>query len=90
MSYSQKIPSEQVLAQLVEADVEMGFALVDDTLSHQLRGDSDFSTRALAAADEVVRDIEQRLQQLGAGRSEPFQPLLAELRRQIEAARQRA
>src|SRR5690349_2407034 len=79
--------SEQVLVQLVEADVESGFGLVDDAKAHRVRGDGQFSARALQEAEAIVADIEQRLSQLGELEAGPFRPLVAELREQIAAAR---
>ena len=78
--------SEQVLIQLIEADVESGFGLVDEAKAHRIGGNGQFSTRALQAAEAIVADIEQRLAQLGSPGAEPFRPLVAELREQIAAA----
>jgi hypothetical protein len=73
--------------QLVEADVEAGFSLVDDAASQHCRGNLDFSKRALEQAEAILRDIEQRLVQLGLEESEPFLPLVDELRREISTAK---
>ena len=78
--------SEQVLIQLIEADVESGFGLVDDAKEHRVRGNGQFSARALQEAEAVVADIEQRLAKLGETEAGPFRPLVAELREQITAA----
>ncbi len=78
--------SDQVLIQLIEADVESGFGLVDDAKAHRMRGNGQFSSRALQEAEAVVADIEQRLAQLGDAEAGAFLPLLAELREQIMAA----
>ena len=79
--------SEQVLVQLIEADVESGFGLVDDANAHRVRGNSQFSTRALQEAEAIVADIEHRLAQLGETEAAPFVPLVAELREQIASAK---
>jgi len=79
--------SDQVLIQLIEADVESGFGLVDDAKAHRMEGDGQFSSRALQEAEAVVADIEQRLAQLGDSEAGAFRPLVAELREQIGAAR---
>jgi hypothetical protein len=80
--------SDQVLIQLVEADVESGFGLVDEAKVHRLQGNSEFSSRALQEAESVVADIERRLAQMGDPDAAPFIPLVAELREQIAAAGQ--
>lgn len=78
--------TEQVLIQLIEAEVETGFGLVDDARAHLASGDAEFSSRALQNATEIVADIERRLQQLAASEADPFLPLVGELRSQIAAA----
>jgi hypothetical protein len=78
--------SYQVMVQLIEADVESGFGLVDEAKAYRIQGNDQFSTRALEAAAAVVADIEQRLAQLGETEAAPFIPLVAELREQIAAA----
>jgi len=78
--------SDQVLIQLIEADVESGFGLVDEAKAYGLQGNRQFSSRALQAAEAVVADIEQRLADLGDSQAVPFLPLVAELREQIAAA----
>jgi hypothetical protein len=78
--------SDQVLIQLVEADVESGFGLVDEAKAYRIQGNEQFSSRALQAAEAVVADIEQRLADLGDSQAVPFLPLLSELREQIAAA----
>jgi hypothetical protein len=78
--------SDQVLIQLIEADVESGFGLVDDAKAHRMHGDGQFSSRALQEAEAVVADIEQRLAQVGGSSAAAFLPLVAELREQIAAA----
>jgi hypothetical protein len=79
--------SHQVLVQLIEADVESGFGLVDEAKAHRIRGNSGFSSRALEEAETVVADIERRLAQLGDSEAASFLPLVAELREQIVSAR---
>ena len=80
--------ADQVMLQLIEADVESGFGLVDEARAYRIQGNGAFSSRALKDAEEVVADIEQRLQKLGDGEAAAFLPLLAELRSQIAAAGQ--
>ncbi len=78
--------SDQVMVQLIEADVESGFGLVDDAKAHRMQGNGQFSSRALQEAEAVVADIELRLAQLGDPQAVAFLPLVAELREQIAAA----
>jgi hypothetical protein len=79
--------SDQVLVQLIEADVESGFGLVDEAKVHWIQGNGEFSARALQEAEAVVVDIEQRLAQIGDSAAGAFLPLVEELREQIVAAR---
>jgi hypothetical protein len=77
--------ADQVLIQLIEADVDIGFALLDEAKAYRLSGQSDFSSHALQQAKDIVVDIERRLQELGDSESVPFLPLVAELRNEIAA-----
>jgi hypothetical protein len=78
--------ADKILIQLIEAEVESGFALVDDAKAYRSSGQAGLSWRALQDAEEVVEDIEFRLKQLGDSQSEPFHPLVTELRDEIAAA----
>lgn len=78
--------ADKVLIQLLEADVDIGFGLVDEAKAFRASGQSEFSVRALQDAEAVLRDIERRLQRLGESESGPFHPLLTELRNEIAAA----
>lgn len=75
--------ADQVLIQLIEADVDIGFGLVDEARTYRASGRPDFSLRALRDAAEIIADIERRLNQLGDSEAEPFLPLVGELRNQI-------
>jgi hypothetical protein len=77
--------ADQVLIQLIEADVDIGFALVDEAKACRISGQPEFSSRALQDAAAIVADIERRLQELGDSESGPFLPLVAELRNEIAA-----
>jgi len=79
--------ADQVLIQLIEADVDIGFALLDQAKAYRLSGQSDFSAQALQQAKDIVIDIERRLQELGDSESVPFLPLVAELRNEIAAVK---
>jgi hypothetical protein len=75
----------QVLIQFIEADVDIGFGLVDEARACRASGQMEFSLRALQESTEILADIERRLQELGDSESEPFLPLVAELRNEIAA-----
>jgi hypothetical protein len=75
--------ADRVRVQFIEADVEIGFALVDDVGRYRASGQPEFSSRALHDAEEILADIERRLERLGESESVPFHPLVAELRNQI-------
>jgi hypothetical protein len=76
---------DQVLVQLVEADVDIGFGLVDQAKAYRANGQAEFSSRALQEAESIVLDIERRLQSLGEDEAGPFAALVAELRNEIAA-----
>ena len=78
--------SERFQLELIEADVDIGFGLVDSALGELRVGNLPFAQRALRDAENVLTDIEQRMHQLDAGRSRPFGPLVDELRKSIRAA----
>ncbi len=77
--------ADKVLVQLIEADVDIGFGLVDEAKAYRASGQPEFSSRALQDAADVLADIDRRLQQLGDSESGPFHPLVAELRNEIAA-----
>ena len=82
--------SGRVLIDLVEANVEAGFGLLDVAAGESCRGNLAFSQSALQEAEQIVSDIEQRLAQLGSVESAPFEPLVEELRREIDAVKGRS
>ncbi len=75
--------SDKILVELIEADVEIGFALVDEAKAYHASGRQEFSARALQNAKDILADIESRLRQLDDSDSAPFLPLVAELRKEI-------
>ncbi len=77
---------ERIRLELIEADIEQGFGLVDLAGA---AGDAGEAGRIVADADRVYLDIQQRLTSLGPEGSAPFVLLVAELRRSIEQARAR-
>lgn len=81
--------SEQVLVELVEADFETAFSLLDVAQAEALNRNPEFGRRALQEADVILLDIEQRLARLEGSEREPFLALLEELHREIAVARRR-
>ena len=79
--------SARIQRDLIEADVEQGFGLVDLAEAACLSGDIAGSARILDEAGQIVADIEDRISRLNLTDSCPFLPLLTELRREIEVAR---
>ena len=79
--------SRRMAIELVEADCEIAFGLVDIAEMEADAGDRALAVRALDDADKVVLDIEQRLVRLAERNRMPFGPLVCELRRQIKRAR---
>ena len=80
---------DRIVVEFVEADVEIGFHLVDMAESERAQGNLPRFSRVLADAEEVFHDIERRLHRTGVRERESLQPLVAELRREIDSARVR-
>ena len=78
--------ADRIPIQFIEADVEIGFGLVDEAKAYRASGQPELSSRALHDAEDIVTDIEQRLQRLGESESVPFHLLVNELRNEIAAA----
>ncbi len=76
---------DKILVELIEADVEIGFGLVDDAKLYKASGQSEMILPVLQDMADIVADIERRLGQLGDSESLVFHPLLAELRNEIAA-----
>jgi hypothetical protein len=72
---------------MIEADFEIAFNLID--LAQAESRDGAWGARAVGDAEDVLVDIERRLEVLGSRDRLPFDPLLGELKRQIAAARWR-
>jgi hypothetical protein len=70
---------------MIEADFEIAFNLID--LAQTDQSDRDWGARAVGDAQDVLLDVERRLQFLATPDRLPFDPLLGELKRQIAAAR---
>jgi hypothetical protein len=74
-------PAHRVRVELVEADFEIGFSLVDLADSRPSE-----ASRLLANAEEVYADIQARLTGLPSSEGDSFKPLATELRRAIDLA----
>ncbi len=74
-------PDHRVRVELVEADIEIGFCLVDMMESFPTE-----TARLLADAEEVYVGILGRLNSLPPAQRENFEPLIGELRRAIDLA----
>jgi hypothetical protein len=81
--------SERIRIELIEADIEQAFGLVDLAQTEAAGGDTPSSCRVLNDAERVFLDMELRLTQLGPEGAKPFILLVVELRRSIEQARLR-
>ena len=77
--------ADKIAVQFIEADVEAGFALVDEARACRASGQSQFSSRVRQDFEEIIADIERRLQRLGDSESRPFHSLITELRNEIAA-----
>jgi hypothetical protein len=72
-------PDHRVRVELVEADLEMGFSLVDLVASLPSQ-----AARLVADAEAIYQDVQARLQRLENSERQNFEPLVAELRRAID------
>lgn len=77
--------ADQISIQLIEADVDIGFALIDKAKACRVSGQPEFSLHALRDAVGILADIDRRLQRLGEPDRAPFLPLVAELSYEIAA-----
>lgn len=84
MSHAFRSSCDRFPVELVEADVEIGFNLADMAELESGLGNRGFASRVLLNAENVFRDIEQRLPRLGDRDRGCFGPLVAELRRKID------
>ncbi len=90
MSYFPGSPiSDRIRVELIEADVEQVFGLVDLADAEAQSGNALKSKRILEDAESVFLDIERRLAHLGTSESFPFLALVEELRRSIDTVRSR-
>ncbi len=78
---------DRIRIEFVEADVEIGFNLVDLAEAACSAGNAVSASRVLTDAEAVFHDIEQRLERLGDRERDCFNPLASELRREIDQAK---
>jgi hypothetical protein len=71
-------PDHRVRVELVEADLEIGFSLIDLVESCPSE-----AARLVSDAEEIYQDVLARLQRLENSERQNFEPLVAELRRAI-------
>ena len=67
--------SDRVRVELIEADVDMAFSLLDDAHAKYHESNAEFAHAALEDANKVVMDIEDRLLKLYAPHSARFRAL---------------
>jgi hypothetical protein len=79
--------SDRVLTELIEADIEIAFSLADLAQECLHRRDPASAARVIRDAGEVLLDIQQRLEAIGAEKASPFDPLLGEVHRAIALAK---
>jgi hypothetical protein len=81
--------SERISKELIEADFESAFSLVDMVHEFTEEGDLASTARALHEADDILLDIERRLQLIKSPDQQSFDGLMGELRRAIALAKSR-
>jgi hypothetical protein len=84
-TYRQPV-AERITRELIEADFEIAFNLIDLSQVEVERGDRPSASRVLQDADDIFRDIERRLTLIGDVKSQPFLSLVEELKRQMARA----
>jgi len=88
MSGAYRYPvAERITRELIEANIEIAFNLIDLSQAELEREDRPSASRALQDSEDVFRDIERRLTLIGDVKSQPFHPLVAELKRQQSLAK---
>jgi hypothetical protein len=77
--------SQRVAREIIEADFEIAFSLID--LAPVNPSDLGWEAHALSDAEDVVHDIERRIELEEPNDRRPFGPLLGELKRQLARAK---
>ena len=83
----ERFMGDRLRVQFAEADIEIGFNLVDMAEGEAIRGNYDRASRILRDADNVLLDIQQILCRLTIPERDLFGPLLGELGRAIGLAK---
>ena len=78
--------AKRIKIEMVEADVESAFSLIDAAHEAHRRGDEESATQVLVSAERVFDDIEERLSHFEKNEREPFRELVAEVRRELDEA----
>ena len=78
--------SDRVRLELIEANVDMAFSLVDDARTQCHEGNAEVAHAVLEDANKVVRNIEDRLWKFDAPHSAPSGAFVEKLRKEIGAA----
>ena len=81
------VASTRLLVELVEADVEIAFNLVDMAERESGAGQFAVASEVLENAERVLHDLNDRLTRLPEIQTENFNPLRTEIRRAIDLAR---
>ena len=81
--------SERISKELIEADFEIAFSLVDMVHEEAEEGDLALASRALHDVEGVLLDIERRLRLIESQDQQSFDSLMGELRRAIGLAKSR-
>ena len=89
MSHAHGRASERIPREMIEADFEIAFNLIDLGEMQIDQTDRAWAARAVSDAEDVLLDIERRLELLGTIERQPFDPLFGELKRQIALAKSR-
>lgn len=88
MPYAHDSPmSDRIRVELIEAEVEQVFELVDLAEEEFFLRHDESSALILADAERVFSDIERRLGQVGPAEATPFAGLVGEMRRAIDGVR---
>ncbi len=77
----------RIEVQFIEAGIETAFALVDMAETESGRNNFALASQVVATAEEVFRDLDQRLAKLPENAKTPFDALVGEVRRELDLAR---
>lgn len=88
MPHHPKAPlRDRIRLKFAEADIEIGFSLVDIAEAESIYGNYARAARILRDADDIILDIQKILCRLQTPDRSPFEPLLGELNRAISLAK---